>query len=107
MSSTFKIILAIFLLIGLSGCSAFSTNIKVTSKPKPELVIPQIERPLENLAPVNFRVIIIDGNSMYVLDEKNYSNLSNNMEKIQSRLNLYHNSIKEYKEYYSSESSTK
>lgn len=101
MSTIVKKIIPLFLCVFLLSCGGtVKPEITVTPDPKPVLQIPEKDIPLK-LAPVEWRVVVLDGKAYYMLDTKNYSNLSKNMENIQSKLNVYKQSLDKQSQYYS------
>ena len=91
-----NLIIALSLLL-LTGCAS---SVDVTMAPverQPlEIATPQ---PLV-LKPVQFHVFVQNGAPYYSLDTQDFSNLANNMEKIENRLDLDEQIILEQKNYY-------
>lgn len=94
MSSIIKIVCISFLIFTLVGCK--TTEVISLEKTPLNLSVP---KHLE-LEPIEWNVRIIDNDPYFMLNSENYESLARNTEQIQNRLYLFHQYIKEYKEYY-------
>lgn len=86
-----------FAMVMLSGCST-ATNIKIEPLKRPTLDIVN-QKPII-LSPIQFHIQIYNKIPSYCLSTENFSNLSNNMEKIQNYLYIDEQTIDAYKKYY-------
>jgi len=78
------------------GCSHLTVDTQSIERPKLGLTVPS---PLE-LRPTQFKILKYEDKMYFALDTEGYENLSKNTEDIQNRLYVYHNIIKQQKEYY-------
>src|ERR1035437_3528284 len=92
-----KFLIAFASVFLLSGCAS-SLNVTTTPVERAPLEI-LTANPLV-LKPVQFHVFVKDGAPYYSLDTQDFSNLANNMEKIENRLDLDEQIILEQKNYY-------
>lgn len=92
-----KLLMSIPIVILLSSCAS---GIDVTTSPikRSNLNIPIME-PL-NMDNVQWKVIVENDKPSYCVNNQNFVNLANNMEKVQNRLKLQYEVIKKQKEYY-------
>lgn len=101
MSTVFHKAIVVFALVAsLAACATTAPSVRVISQNKPALEVPEAEIPLTNLKNVEWKVVIIDGKPLYVLDDKGFTALSKNFELIQNKLYIQHTTIQKYKDYY-------
>jgi hypothetical protein len=92
-------LLAILLLSScLTGCASGNVNVSTTAIPRTELKIVET-KPLD-LKPVHFHVVVENKKAHYVLDGQNFSNLAQNMEKVQNDIDMKRQQLEASKHYY-------
>lgn len=92
-----NLIIALSAVLLLSGCAS---TMGVTVSPLKRETLKITPQPPLDLRPVQFHVFVQNGEPVYALDSQGFSNLSNNMEKIQNRLDQDEQTIVQILQYY-------
>lgn len=91
-----KKLIPILLCVIVSGCGHTAPVVELYNKPTLDVKLPE---PLQ-LAPVTWKVLVVDKVPYFALDTQQFSNLANDMETIQGRTSLYYQIIGGQKQYY-------